>query len=145
MRAAKQAADALTVTLGRVPSDAEVAAHVGVPACRFERLSRELNEAGCTVNGSAPRETALIPVDRLPAGCDDPEQLAEWAELRARMSGALRTLPRRDRTVIRWHHFDGWTMKRIAAQLGISEGRVSQIHSGAIRRLREHTGLRGRA
>ena len=144
-KAAKQAADALTVTLGRAPSDAEVAAHVGLPACRFERMSRELNEAGCTVNGSAPRETAVFAVDRLPAGCDDPERLAEWAELRASMNGALRTLPPRDRTVIRLRHFDGWAMKRIAAMLGISEGRVSQIHSGAMRRLREHPELRKRA
>jgi RNA polymerase sigma factor for flagellar operon FliA len=54
----------------------------------------------------------------------------------------VRTLSRRARAVIRWHHFDGLTMKRIAERLGVSESRVSQIHAGAIRHLREHAGLR---
>jgi RNA polymerase sigma factor for flagellar operon FliA len=141
-RAAQEAADRLTVTLGRAPSDAEVAAHIGLTVNRFEGLSRELHEAGYTVNGLAPTTTAEVEVDQLPAGCDDPERMAEWTELRATMNGALRTLPCRHQTVIRWYHFEGWTMKRIAARLGIGESRVSQIHSIAIRQLREHAGLR---
>jgi len=144
-KVAKQAADTLTVTLGRAPNDAEIAARVGLPACRFKRLSRDLHEAGCSVDGAAPAETTLTPLDRRPAECDDPQRLAEWAELRTTMNGALRTLPRRDQTVIRWRHFDGWTMKRIAARLGVSESRVSQIHSGAMRRLKEPPELRKRA
>jgi DNA-directed RNA polymerase specialized sigma subunit len=36
-------------------------------------------------------------------------------------------------------------MKQIGAQLGVNESRVSQIHSGAMRRLRQHTGLCKRA
>src|ERR1022692_3980393 len=128
--------------LGRCPSDAEVAAHVGLTACRFERLARELHESGGAVNGIARTETAAHSVDQLPAGSRDPERLAEMAELRDSLKDALGTLPRRYRAVVRWYHFDGLTMRRIGARLGISEGRVSQIHSRAIRRLREHPGLR---
>jgi DNA-directed RNA polymerase specialized sigma subunit len=36
-------------------------------------------------------------------------------------------------------------MKQIGAHLGINESRASQIHSGAMRRLREHPELRKRA
>jgi RNA polymerase sigma factor for flagellar operon FliA len=120
-RAAQQASDALTVTLGRAPSEAEVAAHVGLSESQFERLSRELYTAGYSVNIST--EARLLPVDQLAAGSDDPERLAECTELRAAMNGALRTLPCRYRTVIRWYHFEGWTMKRIADRLGIGERR----------------------
>jgi RNA polymerase sigma factor for flagellar operon FliA len=140
-RSAQGAADVLTAKLGRPPSDAEVAARLGLTTSRFERLSRELNAADAG-NGLVPVKTAALTVDDLPAKCRDPERFAEWRELRATMNGALRTLPCRYRTVIRWYHFEGWTMKRIADKLGVNESRVSQIHSVAMQRLREHPGLR---
>ena len=141
-RAATQAADTLRVTLGRTPGDAEVAARIGLPACRFEKLSRELGTAGSAADSSPRVESNVLSVDRLPALCADPERLAQWAELRETMKSALLTLPYRERTVIHWRHFDGWSMKRIAARLGVTESRVSQIHAGAIRRLGEHPGFR---
>ncbi len=137
-KASSQAAETLTMTLGRRPSDSEVAAHIGLAAGRFERLSRELHEAG----GGVQTEIIVHPVDQFPARSRDPERLAEVAELRDSLNDALGTLPGRYRAVIRWYHFDGLTMRRIGVKLGISEGRVSQIHSGAIRRLREHARLR---
>jgi RNA polymerase sigma factor for flagellar operon FliA len=141
-RAASQATETLTMTLGRHPSDFEVAAHVGLSACRFERLARELHESGGAVNGVARKDTAVCPVDQLPAKSRDPERLAEVAELRDTLNTALGMLPRRYRAVIRWYHFEGLTMKRIAERLGVSEGRVSQIHSCAIRHLQGHPRLR---
>ena len=140
-RAASQATETLTMTLGRRPSDSELAAQVGLTTCRFEHLSRELHEAGWAVNG-VDRPEAAYPVDQLPAKSRDPERLAEMAELRDTLNDALGILPGRYRAVIRWYHFDGLTMSRIGAKLGITEGRVSQIHSRAIRRLRENPGLR---
>ena len=137
-KTASLATETLTMRLGRRPSDSEVAAHMGLTAGRRERLARELYEAGCGVG----TENTVYPADQLPARSPDPEGLAEVAELRDSLNDALGTLPCRYRAVIRWYHFDGLTMRRIGAKLGISEGRVSQIHSGAIRRLREHPGLR---
>jgi RNA polymerase sigma factor for flagellar operon FliA len=136
-KASSIATEMLTMKLGRPPSDSEVASHIGLAAGRFERLFRELHEAG--FGGT---EAVIYPVDQLPARSRDPEELAEVAELRDKLKDALGTLPGRYCAVIRWYHFDGLTMRRIGAKLGISEGRVSQIHSGAMRRLREHPGLR---
>jgi RNA polymerase sigma factor for flagellar operon FliA len=144
-KAAKQATDALTVKLGREPSNAEVAAQVGLAAYRFERLSRELGEVGCDATGFVPAKPVLFSVDGLPARSDSPDRRVELAELRKTLVGALQTLPQRDRMVVRWRHFDGLTVGCIAAKLGISESRTNQIHSAAIRRLREHSELRERA
>jgi RNA polymerase sigma factor for flagellar operon FliA len=144
-RAAKRATCALGMALGRAPEDAEVAAHLGLTASRFEKLARELYDAGCEINGTVRMETAVFPVDQLPTGCGDPERLAERTELRATVNAALGILPHRYRAVIRWRHFEGLTMSLIGARLGISEGRVSQIHARAIRRLREYPELRTHA
>jgi DNA-directed RNA polymerase specialized sigma subunit len=39
-------------------------------------------------------------------------------------------------TVILLHYFSEWTMKRIAAKFGVTEGRASQIHRAALLQLR---------
>ncbi len=140
-RVASQAAETLTMRLGRRPRDSEVAAYAGLPLCRFERLLRELHEAGGSITGVSRNEACVYPLDLIPARSGDPERLAAMAELRDTVNDALGKLPRRYRAVIRLYHFDGLTMSRIGAKLGISEGRVSQIHAGAIRRLREDRGL----
>jgi RNA polymerase sigma factor for flagellar operon FliA len=141
-RAASQATETLTTRLGWRPSESEVAAHIGLTPCRFERLSRELHDSGGAVSGNLPTGAAAASVDQLPARSRDPERQAAMAELRDALNAALGMLPHRYLAVIRWHHFEGLTMSRIGARLGISEGRVSQIHSRAIRRLREYPGLR---
>ena len=54
-------------------------------------------------------------------------------ELRA----AVDRLPPRERTVIAMHYFDGVRFKDIGKLLGVSEPRVSQLHTRAIQRLRQ--------
>jgi RNA polymerase sigma factor for flagellar operon FliA len=60
-RTATQATYALTMTLGRMPDDAEVAAHLGLTASRFERLLRELHESGGAVKGNVLTEAGTTP------------------------------------------------------------------------------------
>jgi len=111
----------------------------------WRKLSRTLYEAGCPVNSHEPGTTGPTEPDQLPGRWPDPEQLAALAELRAGITEAAQILPPRHRNVIRLYHFDGWSMKQIGARLGVNESRVSQIHAGAMRRLREHPELRKRA
>lgn len=136
-KAAAQATETLTMTLGRLPSDAEVADYLGLAACRFERLSRELHECGGAVNGVRAEAAAYL-VDQLPARSPDPERLAEMGELRDALHDALRTLPLRYRAVIRWYHFEGLSMRRIGAKLGIRQSLPDPL-----RRHPTPTGTRG--
>lgn len=49
----------------------------------------------------------------------------------------LRGASSKVRSVIRGYYFDGLTFKQIGRLLGLSEGRISQIHADAMSRLRE--------
>ena len=49
---------------------------------------------------------------------------------------AVKNLPERERFIITAHYLEGVQMKVIAKQLGVSEPRVSQIHTRAVERLR---------
>jgi RNA polymerase sigma factor for flagellar operon FliA len=85
----------------------------------------------------------LVPLDELPEHCaeltapfrDLEERIDEHARLRT-ILGAVSTLPRRERRVIRMIYVDGLYLKDVARRLGLSEARVSQIHVRAVTALR---------
>ncbi|HEY2710704.1 MAG TPA: sigma-70 family RNA polymerase sigma factor [Caulobacteraceae bacterium] len=59
-----------------------------------------------------------------------------WKETIAQVSAEVSQLSDREQTVIRQHYGAGLTFDRIGALLGVSRGRVSQLHRGAIETLR---------
>ena len=65
------------------------------------------------------------------------ESLA-WHELSTRLADQLDGLPAQEAYVIRQHYQHGVSFQQIAAVLGLSKGRISQIHRTALLRLRSH-------
>jgi RNA polymerase sigma factor for flagellar operon FliA len=63
------------------------------------------------------------------------ESLA-WKETVAAIAAEIERLPERDQVVIRQHYFNGLTFDQIGALLGLTRGRVSQLHRAAIEALR---------
>lgn len=53
-----------------------------------------------------------------------------------RLAQAVRELPERERHIVSMHYYRGVRFKDLGAELGVSEPRVSQLHSRAMRRLR---------
>ncbi len=60
----------------------------------------------------------------------------EWKDSVGLILHAVARLPERERDIIRYHYLSGLTFDRIGALLGVTKGRVSQIHKAAIGRLR---------
>lgn len=71
------------------------------------------------------------------AAADDPAELVEASSERRALAWAIEQLAERDRFVVGRYYFDGARLKDIAAELGLSEPRISQIVSRALARLRE--------
>jgi RNA polymerase sigma factor FliA len=69
-------------------------------------------------------------------GFRNPEALYEQKERVSRLGEAVSRLPRRDREVIELYYRRDLNMKEIAEILHLHQSRISQLHSGAIRRLR---------
>ncbi len=49
---------------------------------------------------------------------------------------AIERLPEREKTVIALYYYEGLTLKEIGQVLGVTESRVSQLHTKAVLRLR---------
>ena len=61
----------------------------------------------------------------------------EDEELKEELVKTLKQLPERDRTVITLYYYEELTFKEIGKTLGISESRVSQIHSEVLEKVKE--------
>lgn len=67
------------------------------------------------------------------------ESLA-WRELQALITREIGRLPERESVIVRQHYENGVSFTHIAQLLGLSKGRVSQLHASAIARLRARIG-----
>jgi RNA polymerase sigma factor for flagellar operon FliA len=65
-----------------------------------------------------------------------PEEQVEQRLDRRILERAVMHLPEREGNIVAWHYFDDVPFKTIATRLGVSEPRVSQLHSRAIGLLR---------
>jgi len=70
----------------------------------------------------------------------DPYRVLELKRLRERLLLIVEALPERERRIVRWHYFEQMDFKLIGAALGLSKGRISQLHARALKLMRE--GLR---
>jgi RNA polymerase sigma factor for flagellar operon FliA len=85
-------------------------------------------------------DTALY-ADEHVAHWDDGAANVSFKQLQQRLKRALDTLNDKERRVMQQHYFEHDTFQEIAAGLGLTRGRISQIHREALDKLR--TALKG--
>lgn len=66
-----------------------------------------------------------------------PYESAVRSQLGERLSAHLRRLGERERQVLEWHYLQHLSFVHIADTLGLTKGRISQIHRQALQRMRE--------
>jgi RNA polymerase sigma factor FliA len=120
----------LEARLGRAATTSELASHLRMSAKELDVLRQRL--AGTSV--SSLEES--VPADAL-RDPHDAESALESREVRELLERAVARLSAQERTVISMYYFRGLAIKEIKTALGVSESRVSQIHSKAIARLRD--------
>ncbi|MEW6582852.1 MAG: RNA polymerase sigma factor WhiG [Actinomycetota bacterium] len=70
----------------------------------------------------------------------NPEDLLQVTELRETLADAIARLPEREKIVVALYYYDGLTLREIGEVLGVTESRVSQLHTKAILRLKGRLG-----
>lgn len=64
----------------------------------------------------------------------------EWREMQARLKHEVAELPEREAAIVRQHYDMGLSFVQIAELMGVSQGRISQLHRSALVRLRKRIG-----
>ncbi len=66
-----------------------------------------------------------------------PDERTQEKEVTAVLSEAIASLPEREQLIVSLYYLEGLNLKEIGAVLGVTESRVSQIHSKALKNLRQ--------
>jgi RNA polymerase sigma factor FliA len=141
-RAVQRAYSALETRLRRTPTEAEIAEEIAVSVADLHQIFSQLSLVNVLaldelLNATSDRPGAVSFGDTLEdAAADDPVAVFESREMRTRLTEAVTTLPEREQTVVTLYYFEGLTLAEIGRVLGVSESRVSQIHTKAMLALR---------
>ncbi|NOQ20632.1 MAG: FliA/WhiG family RNA polymerase sigma factor [Desulfobacterales bacterium] len=124
--------------LGREAEDNEVAQELGVDLEQVYRTKQMSSISFISLEelGVSSRDEKEKLLNYLINNDDDALSLAKLKELKEAMAQAIRQLPEKERLVISLYYLEELTMKETGKVLGITESRVSQIHSQAILHLR---------
>ncbi|HEX8630368.1 MAG TPA: sigma-70 family RNA polymerase sigma factor [Catenuloplanes sp.] len=123
----------LTVALGRTPTDAEVAALLGVGINELTAVQDDVQRAVVLSLQGFATGTAEDMVTERSAG---PEEMLLHRERIGYLHGAVEALPDRLRLVVTASFLQERPMAEIAAELGVTESRVSQLRTEALTLLR---------
>lgn len=138
-RKIRQAAARFEHERGRSPDEREMALEMGMDRDKYlstlrscgnlsvvsiEEVSDEVEESGDGASHSHLIEG------------ESPERLAELRELRRIVDREVGKLPERQRKTVNLYYGEDMNMREVAGALGVTEARVSQIHTEAIASLR---------
>ena len=141
-REIERKASELEHQLHRVPTDEELAAALEMDIEEFHELITQIANSSIvaldemwTVNAGGSETLSLIDTlgDR---SAGDPANLLDVTELRDGLADAIASLPEREKIVVALYYYDGLTLREIGEVLGVTESRVSQLHTKAILRLK---------
>lgn len=124
----------LEMKLGRQVQDKELADHMGIPVGELHKLLGQVHSFSII----SLDEQILEMIDGTTSISDSnsPEEQAMIEEIKRILSEFIDSLPENERMVISLYYFEELTLKEIGMIIGVSESRVSQLHSKALIKLK---------
>jgi RNA polymerase sigma factor FliA len=141
-REIEQANAKLEHRLQRAPTDSEMAAELDCTQDELqESLVRIANSSVValdelwTVSDSSGDQVSLL--DTIPdPDAADPVRELDLTDMKDRLADAIARLPEREKLVIALYYYENLTLREIGEVLGVTESRVSQLHTKAVLRLK---------
>lgn len=121
---------------GRDAEDSEVAAELGVDIREYHAMLRDANSSRLFSYEETFAEDASASFSAEASEFDNPQDNMARESLKVSLSQAINQLPEREKMVLALYYDQELNLKEIGQILGVSESRVSQIHSQAASRLR---------
>ncbi|MBA4370319.1 MAG: RNA polymerase sigma factor WhiG [Coriobacteriaceae bacterium] len=128
--------------LKRVPEDDEIAAEMQITVPEFHAILAKLAYTSVVsfeelwTAGSDRDEKQSAAGSLKDETAEDPVTVFESEEIKDILATAIERLPEREKMVIMLYYYEGLTLKEIGEVLGVTESRVSQLHTKSVLRLR---------
>ena len=128
--------------LQRAPSESELAAKLNMTEEELQSALLEIANSSVyaldelwTVSDSSGDQVSLL--DTIAdEGAADPQEALASTEVKDRLTEAIGGLPEREQLVVALYYYENLTLREIGEVLGVTESRISQLHTKAVLRLR---------
>jgi len=127
---------------GRSATDVEVALELGISAAQLDKMLQEVRGMAVVSlddvwSGDEDTSGGMRPIEVLEdPNAEDPERHVEFEDRKRILAESIAKLPEKERRVVSLYYYEGLTSKEISQVLGVSQSRISQLHSKAIMRLK---------
>jgi RNA polymerase sigma factor FliA len=128
--------------LQRAPTEEELAAKLGVDEEELRTSLLDIANSSVyaldelwTISDSSGDSVSLLDTISDPRA-DDPQESLASSEVKDRLTDGISSLPEREQLVIALYYYENLTLREIGEVLGVTESRVSQLHTKAVMRLK---------
>ena len=140
-REIERAISALEAKSGRAPTDEEIAKKVGITVEELEESLTDIGRSSIaaldelwTVSDGGDQIALIDTVEDTDA--PDPQTSLSSTETKEAIADAIARLPEREKLVVTLYYYEELTLREIGEVLGVTESRVSQLHTKAVLRLK---------
>lgn len=128
--------------LHRAPTDQELADELGVTPEELQEHIQQISNSAVialdelwSVSDSSGGQVSLLDTIEDPHAAD-PEKSFDAVTVKEQIAEAISRLPEREKLVIALYYYENLTLREIGEVLGVTESRVSQLHTKAVLRLK---------
>ena len=126
---------------GRPPTDAELAAYMGISEDEFLDWQNQVKADNIiSLNEYVEQGNDISSEKSISSGFDTPESVIEKSELKEMFEEALELLTDKEKKVILLYYYEELTLKEISRVLEVSESRISQLHTKALQKMKTKMG-----
>lgn len=128
---------------GRSATDEEISAGLGITGEEYLDWQSQMKITNVVSLNEFLEQGSEVPNEASQgrsAQFDSPEEVLERDELKKMLAEALELLTEKERKVIVLYYYEDLTLKEISNILGVSESRISQLHTRALQKMRGKMG-----
>ncbi|WKY48541.1 FliA/WhiG family RNA polymerase sigma factor [Eubacteriaceae bacterium ES3] len=130
----------LYADLGREPTNQELAESMEITEDNLQKIFQQRHNSIILSFEEAANEKMMefSPLVERETRDERPESKLLFDELKHQLANSIDTLKEKERQVISLYYYENLKLKEIAEVLGVTESRISQIHSQAILKLKNN-------
>lgn len=126
---------------GRNATDEEIAQALGISGEEYGEWQSQMKITNVVSLNEFMEQGSEVPAENnRNAHFDSPEEVIEKEEIKTVLSDALELLTEKERRVIELYYYEELTLKEISSILGVSESRISQLHTRGLQKMKTRMG-----